>query len=512
MKTLTMNEALLVAVLAAGLCRSAQASEIDARQTQLFIDDEIIESSTLLQRVVHQPIRYSMNPLLSPEEPWEGSGLNYFGGVYRDEKTGLFRAWYVGTVAGNVPGMPKVYFPVCLITSQDGIRWTRPKLMVNSHLTGGPNNIVLHLESGCIAAPNILHTPEDARRPWKLIIHHSPTTPCRYNVRMASSADGVHWQWETEGGFHAGFHDRLTAMFDPASKDAPYLLFSRPGAAARNYPLLYADRVRTREVYQARLAADGRSLATTPRLTVRPDLEDDPFAEIYHMSAFRYESLYLGYLLLYRSNESPSAEVQLITSRDAVNWQRPRPRTPFIPSLLPEGRKTGQWDAGGAQTTLSGPIAHHGALWIYYYGHPAFHDNRHLKGEGRLGVARLRMDGFASLRANWREGYVTTKPFIWPGGKLRVNCEILGGNGTREDAWVRVAILDEGGRPLPGLSRVESDAIVTDVVAGEPTWSGRSQDLQHLAGKRIRLRFFLREAEIYSFRVDKESPQQRGLK
>ncbi|MCX6619905.1 MAG: hypothetical protein NTY38_02265, partial [Acidobacteria bacterium] len=260
-------------------------------------------------------------------------------------------------------------------------------------------------------------------------------------------------------------------------------------------------RVLLREVYQTRMAADGRSLTTTPALTVRPDLEDGPFTDVYHMSAFRYESLYLGYLLLYRNNESPSAEVELISSRDAIHWQRPRPRTPFIPSLLPEGRKLGLWDAGGTQTTLSGPIVHNGALWIYYYGLPAFHDNRHLKGEGRLGLAKLRIDGFASLRANWREGYVTTKAFLWPGGKLRLNCEILGGNGTREDSWVRVAVLDEQGKALPGLSRTESDGIVSDMVSGEPTWSRRPQDLSGLKGRKIRLRFYLREAEIYSFRA-----------
>jgi hypothetical protein len=42
-------------------------------------------------------------------------------------------------------------------------------------------------------------------------------------------------------------------------------------------------------------------------------------------------------------------------------------RMPFIPSLLPEGRKLGRWDVGGAQPTLSGPILHNGVLlWSYY--------------------------------------------------------------------------------------------------------------------------------------------------
>ncbi|MCX6625837.1 MAG: hypothetical protein NTY38_33200, partial [Acidobacteria bacterium] len=248
MKTGRMLKSLAIGVLAAVSSIGARAGEMDVRQSQLFVDDEIIESSTLLQRIIHQPIRYSLNPLLSAEEPWEGNGINYLGGVFRDEKTGQFRAWYVGTVGGNVPGMPKVFFPICLITSEDGIHWIRPRLTVNSHLTGGPNNIVLHLESGCAGAPNILHDPSDKDRPWKLIIHHSPGTPCHYNVRMASSADGVNWRWETANGFYAGFHDRLTAMFEPSNPDAPYLLFSRPGSIARNHPLLYADRVLLREV------------------------------------------------------------------------------------------------------------------------------------------------------------------------------------------------------------------------------------------------------------------------
>jgi hypothetical protein len=160
-------------------CQSAVlfGTEIDVRESQLFLDDEIIESTTLIERILHQPIRHSANPLLAPEKPWEGSTMNYLGGVFKDEKSGLFRAWYVGVVAGGVPDMPKVYFPICTIQSVDGIHWERPKLDTYADLTGCKNNIVLHIDRGCTAAPNIIYDSSDPDEPWKLVIHHSIKSP-----------------------------------------------------------------------------------------------------------------------------------------------------------------------------------------------------------------------------------------------------------------------------------------------------------------------------------------------
>lgn len=494
-----LRAALTVAVLMAAFC-VASGGEIDVRKTQLFLDDEIIESVTLLERVLHQPIRHSENPLLSPEEPWEGSTMNYLGGVYRDEATGLFRAWYVGVVSGGVPGMPKIHYPICIVLSDDGIRWRRPKLNHYAHLTGGPNNIVLHLE-GCASAPTILHDKNDPDRPWKLIIHHSPAgvTPCHYYVRLATSTDGINWKWEATAktGVYAKMHDRLTAKLDPTNREFPYVLFGRP-ALSRDYPLLYPGRIWTREVFQTRLSADAGRISEDPVPVLRPDLEDPTDTEFYHLHAFAYESLHIGVLMTYRVSDPPRAEVQLVTSRDLRSWQRVRPRRAFIPSLLPEGRDHGIWDAAGVQPALSPPILHKGALWFYYYGGPEFHGSRFLHGDYRLGVARLRPDGFASLRANWREGTLTTRSFKWPGGKLVINCET---RGVPTESGLRVAVLNEAGHAFPEYSRKYSDPIERDSVAVTPTWSDKPQDLDSLIGKKIRLRFFMRQADLYSFKA-----------
>jgi hypothetical protein len=487
-------------ILLYGVHQTTCANDIDVRESQLFLDDGVIESSTLVQRILHQPIRHPANPLLAPEEPWEGTTMNYLSGVFRDEESGLFRVWYVGVVNGGVPEMSKVFYPICTATSRDGIHWQRPKLEHYSHLTGGPNNIVLHLDKGCIAAPSIIHEPEDKDAPWKLLIHHSTRAPCHYFVRLATSLDGIHWKWKTtaKDQVYARLHDRMTAMLDRSHPDFPYLLFGRPALSA-DYPLLYPGRIHQREVFQTRLSSDGKKLSGLPTITLRPDLEDPPEAEFYHMSAFRYASLYIGTLMIYRVEQPPSAEVQLVTSRNMQDWHRVRPRLPFIQGSLPAGRQQGVWDAAGVQPQLSPPLLHDGALYFYYYGGPAFHGSRFLKGRFQLGLAQLRPDGFASLRSTWREGVLTTKPFRWPGGKLVVNGQELGGSRTSQ-AFLRVAVLDEDGHEITNYTNSQSEVLAGDFLVGVPSWSGKPQDMDPLIGQTIRLRFSFKQTEIFSFR------------
>src|SRR5438477_12743623 len=100
---------------------------IDARYAQLFLKDEIIEQTVRLQRVIHQPRKYYGNPVYTVGAPWEGNGVVYLGGVYIDPKDGLWKAWYVTL---NPPAYPEIIFAVCMITSPDGIHWSRPELDV----------------------------------------------------------------------------------------------------------------------------------------------------------------------------------------------------------------------------------------------------------------------------------------------------------------------------------------------------------------------------------------------
>ena len=466
-------------------------TQIDVRQAQLFIDDEIIAHQTLLERVVHQPVRSSHNPLLRPEKPWEAPSLSFIAGVYPDAEAGGYRAWYVThpTAFDNCGSM------LCTATSEDGIHWLRPELEICRDIIGRPSN-VLFAAPGRWDGPTVLRDTEDDESPWKLVFYQGGS------VYVGTSVDGLRWTMpsEPEVAILPGFGDRTTALLSP-DPDEPYVILSRNAEDMRERQLV-------RAIYRAG-SRDARSISSPPELVLRPDLEDGPYVEMYQMSAFRYESLFLGLIERYHTGEPPYADMELTVSRDTRSWHRVRPRTAFF-APPPHGREFGAFDYAVSTPGNSPPIRHRDGprdeLRFYYYGGPSFHGDRFLTHSRCLGLASLRPDGFVSLRAGRREGSVTTRPFDWAGGGLEVNYRVQGGNLWRygglegSDGWLRAEVLGPDGTVLPGFSRTESDPLFRDDTAAELTWGDGPGKLENLAGSRIALRFLLSSAEIYSFR------------
>ena len=100
----------------------------------------------------------------------------------------------------------------------------------------------------------------------------------------------------------------------------------------------------------------------------------------------------------------------------------------------------------------------------------------------------FRTDGFVSLHAE-AEGTLVTKPLTFTGAKLSLNIASRGPT--------RVELQDAGGKPLPGFALDDCTAIVGDQIGQTVVWKGGS--LSALAGQPVRLRFVLREADLYSF-------------
>ena len=464
-------------------------SEIDVRQTQLFLDDEIIEFQTLLERVVHQPARHSENPVLRPEMPWEIPTLSFIAGVYPDPVAGGYRAWYVTHPTAFEGSM------FCTATSDDGVHWVRPELDICRDVVGGPSNVLYASELNW-DGPTVLHDPDDQERPWKLIFYQQRT------VCVGTSPDGLHWTIPgPEDPLLPGFGDRTTALLNPGA-DEPYVILSRD-----IHDMHQNQGVRC--VWRAG-SRDARTISTPARLALRPDLEDGPYIELYQMGAFKYESVFIGMIERYHTVEPPFGDIELTLSRDTHTWNRLRPRRTFFAPPT-NGREFGAFDYSISTPANSPPIhcsnGNTDELRFYYYGGPTFHGDRFMAGHNRcMGLAKLRLDGFVSLRAHRREGCVTTRPFSWPGGRLTVNSRVEGGilwtydQLETSDGWVRVEVLDPEGRVVEGLSRSECDPLFADGVAAEVTWSG-SQDFDRFAGETIALRFLLRSADLFSFRA-----------
>ena len=248
----------------------------DLRQRQLFIDDEIIEHQTLLERVVHQPARPPGNPVLTPQMPWEGDSIEFLAGVYGNPTQEQFRMWYVCNAS-----VDRYRHFVCIAESNDGTHWSRPDLDCYRNLTDGPNNIV-YATSQKLDGPTILHDPDDPNS-WKLVFYRGGS------VFVGESKDGIQWQMpdEQDQPVLPNFGDRTTSLLDAPSQE-PIVIFSRDRDDMQQLQ-------KVRCIYRIGLS-DPRTVRSQSQLILRPDLEDGPYVEFYQMSAFRYESVFLGFI------------------------------------------------------------------------------------------------------------------------------------------------------------------------------------------------------------------------
>jgi hypothetical protein len=104
----------------------------------------------------------------------------------------------------------------------------------------------------------------------------------------------------------------------------------------------------------------------------------------------------------------------------------------------------------------------------------------------------LRLDGFSSLRAPLSGGELVTKPLTFTGSKLLLNFA------TSAAGDVRIEIQDADGNPLPGYSLEDARELIGNEIERAYAWKA-SDDVSTLAAKPIRLRFVLRDADLFSF-------------
>jgi hypothetical protein len=105
----------------------------------------------------------------------------------------------------------------------------------------------------------------------------------------------------------------------------------------------------------------------------------------------------------------------------------------------------------------------------------------------------IRPDGFISLHAGTQAGELVTKPLVFAGRHLRLNYSTSAAGG------VRVEIQDESGRAIPGFAFTDCQLLFGDRLDGVVAWKD-SPELSRLAGRPVRIRVQLQEADLYAFR------------
>jgi hypothetical protein len=234
-----------------------------------------------------------------------------------------------------------------------------------------------------------------------------------------------------------------------------------------------------------------------------PKIGDAP--QLYSLSAVAYESILLGAFQIHLGPRNSICELGLFPkiteiklgfSRDGFHWDRPDRRAFIAPT-----RKDGDWDRGYVHTTTGVCLVVGDKLYFPFtaYSGIAPDGHRGMYTGASVGMAVLRRDGFASMDAKDKPGTLTTRAVTFNGTRLFVNAAPAGGE-------LRVEVLDEEGKVLPGWSKDECAAVSDDRTLQPVSWrSGR--DLAGLKGRKVKFRFHLTRGSLYAFWV---SPDEFG--
>jgi len=235
-----------------------------------------------------------------------------------------------------------------------------------------------------------------------------------------------------------------------------------------------------------------------PQLVFAADEADPPGTEVYGSGFSRYEGHYIGTPWMFYRGTSQRIDVQLIHSRDGINWQRTAGRE----RILPNGPE-GAWDSGIIFTACH-PVVLDDRILLYYsafqgdhHGHPERdweESQRYYR--GGIGVATLRRDGWVSLDLVYGGGEILTRPLLIPPAtddddtpRLLLNTNAFTGD-------VHVTIQTPDGAPVPGFEK--SNNLHGDFLRAEVTWP-HGRTLAELVGRRVQLQIQGRLARVYSF-------------
>ena len=496
-------------VPAAERSRPERAVEIGSRW-ELFVDSFLIESMRGTRRVLHRPVPREL--VLVHDAPWEGSGCGYHS-VFQDGSRYrmYYKAWHLDVSSGRLRTDAHPLF-CCYAESSDGVHWEKPRLGLVAFRGSKANNIVL-------ASGRIGRAVVDAGHPAVFRDENPDARPdARYKAFFRSagpkgllalkSSDGFKWALMAERPvITAGaFDSQNLAFWDPVRGvyRAYWRIFTavrRRGSGQRGYRAIRtavsSDFVRWTQMHDVRFHDDREEHLYTNQIK--------PYYRAPHiLIGFPTRYVERGWSASMRALPEPDhrklraqanlrygtalTEALLISSRDGVVFER------WPEAFLPPGiERPGTWNYGQqyiawhvveTRSELPGapPELSLYATESYWTGTSS-----------ALRRYTLRVDGFVSVRGPLAGGELRTRPLLFSGSRLLLNFA------TGAAGGIRVEIQSPEGMPLRGFRLEDCEVLFGDTLEREVVWrSGGS--LKALNGRPVRLRFELRDADLYAFR------------
>ena len=495
-----IKSGLAMTPVCAAMALGAEPIEIGSR-LELFVDEFMVQELKGEARLqMHRPVRREI--VLRTDTPWEGNGSAYQS-VFRDGDR--LRMYYRGGhhVASKAYETDKISWnTLCLAESTDGIHWTRPELGIVEFRGSKQNNLILDSqmvsEVGGSPAHTAVFKDENPNCPpeelYKIVMYGSKPR----GLYLLVSGDGAHFRLKSPKAFMStgAFDSQNLAFWDSARGE--YRLYHRGFNKG------------VRDILTC--AAPDFDSFPEPEWVTYPG---SPTMALYTNQIqpyYRAPHIFMGFPMRYNERgwsgpmlDLPGRENRLergkhhprygmtvtdavfMTSRDGLHFSR-RPEA-FI---RPGPRQKESWV--------------YGDNFIFWgmYETPSLVEDAHpeinfLAVEGYwedadTAVRRytMRIDGFVSAYAPYAGGELVTKPFVFKGGSLAINAETSGFGSFQ------VELQNVDGTPVRGFELEACEPIFCDSLQHIVHWDNIC-DVSALAGQPVRLRFLLRDADIYSF-------------
>ncbi|MCZ6676969.1 MAG: hypothetical protein O7E52_06940 [Candidatus Poribacteria bacterium] len=443
---------------------------------ELFVDDYLIDRLNGARLVLRTP--QPAEVVLKFDRPWEGGNSAYFTVI----KAGLiYRMYYRGSRVE--PGTAQF---TCYAESLDGIGWKRPNLGLFEVEGTWDNNVIL--------------TPEVAPVTHNFcpFIDKNPDAPPSERFKAVGgggsglypfvSADGIRWRkliddpiitkgafdsqnvpfWsESEGCYVCYFRIFAEGVRSIAkTTSADFLNWSVP------VPMRFGDTPRE-HLYTNTTHPYFRA----PHIYIAIPRRFMPGRQV--LTDAQVQEMDLANPQNYSGLKDDCSDGVFMTSRGGYEYDRT-----FLESFIRPGLDLRNWTSRsndpGLGVVPTGPTE----MSLYVKRH---------KGQATAHLQRLtlRTDGFVSVNAPYRGGEMVTKPLVFAGKELIINYA------TSAAGSVRVEILDVAGKPIDGYGKHEGIEILGDQIERVVSWQ-RGSDVSRLAGTAIRLRFVMKDADLYS--------------
>ena len=443
---------------------------------ELFVDGWLIERLEGATRVLHSPTPREV--AIQFDAPWEGP-VSFYPVML--EVDGQYRTYYRGLY-----GDGKGEEVAAVAISSDGIHWDRPHLGLIAWEGSTDNNIIWQGPGSHNFTPFVDANPAaSADQRFKAVGRVKVNG--RWGLAPFVSADGYRWRKLRE-----------ELIITDGAFDSQNLVYW--DTYRKHYVAFYRDFYKTQGETGLFEGIRGIKVATSPDfLHWTPgqwlDYGGAPLEHFYTnatVSYFRAPHLYLAFPKRFVPDRQvvpshPAAglsDAVFMSSRDGLHWDRS-----FLEAFVRPGRDLENWterNIGVAWGILQTAPDELSLYWVEHYRHPTC----------RLRRGTLRLDGFVSVKAPYAGGEMVTHPLTFAGRELTVNYA------TSAVGSVQVELQQADGTPVEGHTLAESIPLIGDEIEAVVRWQGVS-DVSALAGQPVRLRFVMKDADLYSLRFQK---------